>query len=143
MIDTIVLTLSENSFRVVKHDKFCPSTEGLYSPLRYYRLGGRANLPCKQNPTPAELAAGIYKPRLTATKRFNKHRNFEITLKIEFSIPKLLFGNNFDELEDTDFRLALSKLKQSLRDMGVSVSEPVLASAPTSCYTFLKEYPSD
>ncbi len=140
MIDTIVLTLNENSFKIVEHDKFSPSTEGLYSSS-YYRLGGRANLVCKQNPTSRELAAGIYKPRLTATKRFNKHRNFEITLKIEFSIPKLLFGNNFDELEDTDFPLVVSKLKQSLRDMGVQASEPVLAGAPISSIHFSKNIP--
>jgi len=141
MIDTIVLTLKQNSFQITEHEKFSPSTEGLYSPSRYYRLGGRANLLCKQNPTSAELAAGIYKPRLTATKRFNKHRNFEITLKIEFSIPKLIFGNNFDELEDTDFTLAVSKLKQRLRDMGVSVLEPVLASAPISSIHYSKNIP--
>ncbi len=141
MIDTIVLTLNENSFRIVEHDKFSPSTEGLYSASSYYRLGGRANLTCAQNPTATELRNGIYKPRLTATKRMDKHRNFEITLKIEFSIPKLLFGNNFDELEDADFPLVISKLKQKLGDMGVNVSEPVLANAPISAIHYSKNIP--
>jgi hypothetical protein len=141
MIDTIVLTIDENSFKIVEHDKFSPSTEGLYSPSGYYRLGGRANFSCIQNPTSKELRSGIYKPRLTVTKRFDKHRNFEITLKIEFSIPKLLFGNNFDELEDDDFTLVISKLKQSLRDMGVIVSEPVLMNTQVSAIHFSKNIP--
>ena len=132
MIDTIVLTLNENSFRIVEHDKFSPSTEGLYCPSGYYRLGGRANLTCVQNPTSKELVAGIYKPRLTATKRFNKHRNFEITLKIEFSIPKLLFGNNFDELEDSNFPLVVSKLNQKLKDMGVLLRATITKSVKCS-----------
>jgi len=139
MIDTIVLTLNENSFKILKHDRFSPSTDGLYST--YYRLGGRSNLICKQNPTPAELAAGIYKPRLSVTKRLNKNNRFEITLKIEFSIPKLLFGNNFDELRDADFPQVISKLRQSLYDMGVHVLEPVLVNAPVSAIHFSKNIP--
>ena len=139
MIDTVVLTLNENSFKVFEHEKFSPSTEGLYS--HYYRVGGRGNLVCKQNPTPAELAAGIYKPRLSATKRLNKYKRFEITLKIEFSVPKLLFGNNFDELRDADFPKVITKLKHSLNDMGVHVLEPVLAAAPVSAIHFSKNIP--
>lgn len=40
MIDTIALTLNEGMFTIVEHDKFSPSTRGLYSPP-YYTLGGR------------------------------------------------------------------------------------------------------
>lgn len=141
MIDTIVLTLRKDTFSILDHNRFSPSTEGLYNPSSRYRLGGRANLTCKQNPTSTELRNGNYKPRLTVTKRMNKYHQFEITLKIEFSIPKLLFGNNFDELEDTDFSLVISKLKQRLADMSVNVSGPVLADAPISAIHFSKNIP--
>jgi hypothetical protein len=141
MIDTIALTLDENSFRIVEHDRFSPSTEGLYFRSSYYRLGGRANFTCVQNPTVTELRAGKYKPRLTVTKRTGRNRQFQITLKVEFSIPKLLYGNNFDELEDDDFTLVISKLKQSLRDMGIIVSEPVLVNAQVSAIHFSKNIP--
>ncbi len=97
MIDTIVLVLNTSMFTILDHDKFSPSTKGLYSSTDgYYRLGGRSNFTCKQNPTRNELKRGVYKPRLTATKRMNRAGNFEITMKIEISIPKLLYGNNFD-----------------------------------------------
>src|SRR5258706_10923497 len=119
MIDTIVLTFKQTMFTIMKHDYFSPSTEGLYNQTGYYRLGSRSNMVCKQNPTPSELKSGIYKPRLTVTKRMNRQHEFEITMKIEFSIPKLLFGNNFDELEDSDFDKVIEILKQKLRDMGV------------------------
>jgi hypothetical protein len=141
MIDTIVLTLYENSFKIVEHDKFSPSTRVLYNLTKLNLLGGRANLTCVQNPSVTELRAGNYKPRLTATKRLDKYHNYQITLKIEFSIPKLLFGNNFDELEDADSPLVVSKLKQRLSDMGVSVSELVLANAPVSAIHFSKNIP--
>lgn len=138
MIDTIVLTLRQNMFTIMHHDYFSPSTEGLYKPSEYYRLGSRSNMVCKQNPTPSELKAGIYKPRLTITKRINKQRQFEITMKVEFSVPKLLFGNNFDELDETDFDNVIQILKQKLRDMGVMIFEHLLVVAPVSAIHYSK-----
>ena len=141
MIDTIVLMLKQNMFTIFEHQKFSPSTEGLYNASNYFRLGGRSNMTCVQNPTSSELKNGIYKPRLTVTKRINKDHNFEITLKIEFSIPKLLYGNNFDELSDTDFDHSVQLLKQKLREMGVGVFEALLINSPVSAIHFSKNIP--
>lgn len=141
MIDTIVLTLKQNMFTIIDHDKFSPSTVGLYDKENYYRLGGRSNIVCKQNPTPTELKNGIYKPRLTATKRFNKYKQYEIMMKVEFSIPKLLFGNNFDELEGTEFDKVFQLLKSKLRQMGVLVYEQWLINAPVSSIHYSKNIP--
>ena len=139
MIDTIVLTLKMGMFTILDHDNFSPSTRGLYDATAgYYRLGGRSNITCKQNPTPNELKRGIYKPRLTVTKRINREGNFEIPLKIEFSIPKLIYGNNFDELTDNDFPNVIQKLKTVLRDMGVYVLEQHLIDAPVSSVHYSK-----
>ena len=141
MIDTIVLTLKQGMFNIMRHDFFSPSTEGLYKSSDYYRLGSRSNMVCKQNPTPSELKAGIYKPRLTVTKRMNKLHQFEITMKVEFSIPKLLFGNNFDELEEADFEKVIQVLKQKLRDMGVYIFEHLIINAPVSAVHYGKNIP--
>lgn len=139
MIDTIVLTLNTGMYTIFEPDYFSPSTRGLTDPTAgYYRLGGRSNITCKQNPTPNELKQGIYKPRLTVTKRINREGNFEMPLKIEFSIPKLLYGNNFDELTDADFPVVIQKLKTVLNEMGVSVFERFLINAPVSSVHFSK-----
>jgi len=139
MIDTIVLTLKSNMFAIFEPDLFSPSTRGLTDPTAgYYRLGGRSNITCKQNPTPSELKRGIYKPRLTITKRINREGNFEMPLKIEFSIPKLLYGNNFDELTDADFAAIIQKLKVILKEMGVRVFERFLINAPVSSVHYSK-----
>jgi len=139
MIDTIVLTLKSNMFAIFEPDFFSPSTRGLTDPTAgYYRLGGRSNITCKQNPTPSELKRGIYKPRLTITKRINREGNFEMPLKIEFSIPKLLYGNNFDELTDADFAAIIQKLKVILKEMGVRVFERFLINAPVSSVHYSK-----
>jgi len=139
MIDTIVLTLKTGMYTIFEPDNFSPSTRGLTDPTAgYYRLGGRSNITCKQNPTPNELKRGIYKPRLTVTKRINRDGNFEIPLKIEFSIPKLLYGNNFDELTDTDFPAIIQKLKAVLKEMGVYLFEKNLINAPVSSVHYSK-----
>lgn len=137
-MDTIVLVLRQNMFTIMHHDYFSPSTEGLYKQSEYYRLGSRSNMVCKQNPTSSELKAGIYKPRLTVTKRINKQHQFEITMKVEFSIPKLLYGNNFDEVEDVDFNKVLQLLKEKLRNMGVLIFEQLLINAPVSAVHYSK-----
>src|SRR3989344_1018384 len=139
MIDTIVLVLRKNMFTITDHNKCSPSTEGLFNDS--YRLGGRSNMVCIQNPTPNELKQGIYKLRLTVTKRINKLHNFEIIMKIEFSIPKLLFGNNFDELEDNDFDKVIQILKNKLREMGVFILEHRLINAPVSNIHYSKNIP--
>lgn len=139
MIDTIVLTLKRNMFTILEPDRFNPSASVLLNTA--YHFGGRANTRCYQNPTPMELKRGIYKPRLTLTGRINREHNFEVTLRIELSLPKLIFGNNFDELEDNDFYDAVILLGEKLASMGIKVSECDLATAPVSGIHYPKNIP--
>lgn len=139
MIDTVVITIPENSFSIINHNKFSPSTINLFQ-ANYYRLGRRSNFSCIQNPTKGELKKGIYKPRLTVTKRMVKG-SFEIVLKIEFSTPKLLFGNNFDEIKENNFEKIIKLLHEKLKDMGVIVTENILMEAPVSSVHYSKNIP--
>lgn len=139
MIDTIVLTLTQDMFTVVEPDRFSPSARGLLD--RSYRLGGRANMRCFQNPTKRELKAKIFKPRLTLTGRINKRHNFEITLRVEISLQKLLFGDSFNELENDDIYDAVIILSQKLKGMGIKVNEPNIATAPISAIHYSKNIP--
>lgn len=139
MIDTIVLTIPETSFSIRDHDKFNPSTSNLFN-ANFYRLGSRSNFSCVQNPTKSDLKKGNYKPRLTVTKRMKKGE-FEITLRIDFSIPKLLFGNNFDEVDETDFQTVILLLHDKLINMGVFVSHDYLSRADVSAVHFCKNIP--
>ena len=120
MIDTIVLTLQQNEFVILDHNMFAPSTAGLYY-FPYYRFGKNSYISCYQNGTASELKNGIYKPRLTITRRL-KRGGFDISLRIEFSIPKLLYGNNFDEVDNKDFEDIKTRLKQTLLEMCVSTT---------------------
>lgn len=135
MVDTVVLTLTQDMFRIIDHGRFVPSTKTLFDSS--YGLGGRGHVPHKQNPTPHELKNGIYKPRLTATERINNGR-YQVMLKVEFSAPKLLFGNNFDELQEKDFDSLVSILQQKLTEMAVLVNNDSLSNALVSSIHYSK-----
>ncbi len=119
MLDTVVLLIPQEDFRVLNYEAFNPTARYLYEQP-YYRLS-KGYISCVQNPTVTELREGNYKPRLTLTKRIVMH-GYSVALKIEFSAPKLLFGNNFDELETADFEKVLIKLHQKLKEMNISVN---------------------
>ena len=123
MVDTIVLLLSPSLYEIHEPDKFTP----MGTPYRF-----------KQNPTQAELRNGIYKPRLTLEKRMGVNGCVENTLKIELSVPKLLFGNNFNELRYKDIPPVIKKLQDVLHAMGVSVSKTALADAPVLAIHYSK-----
>ena len=131
MIDTMKLTLDKNMFWIKDIDRF--QKERQSATRGYFTL--------VQNPTKSELKSGIYKPRLTITKRFNVSGRFEQTLSIELSLPKLLYGNNFDELQDSDLSLIVDKLREVLKEMGVRVFKTILKSAPISTVHYSKNVP--
>ncbi|MFH2021781.1 MAG: hypothetical protein ABIJ33_00660 [Patescibacteria group bacterium] len=139
MLDTIVLTLSSDMFRILEPDRFEPSARLITDP--YTSFGGRGYKKCQQNPTKQELRNGFYKPRLTLTNRFNHLGNRDTTLKIEFSLPKLLYGNNFDELTAVDLEKVTSKLLSRLSEMGVQVSITTILNAPVSSIHYSKNIP--
>jgi len=139
MLDTIVLTLSKNMYYISEPDRFEPSAKLILGDNT--SLGSRGYFPAKQNPSKRELQNGFYKPRLTLTNRFNHTGNREATLKIELSLPKLLFGNNFDELTLSDFDPVTTLLISRLKEMGVMVFTKVMENAPVSAIHYSKNIP--
>jgi len=131
MIDTIKLVLDKNMFWITDKTLF---EKGITNASRGYAI-------LVQNPTKSELKKGIYKPRLTVTNRFNTSGRSEKTLTVELSLPKLLYGNNFDELTNGDFKTVLTKLKTVLKDMGVKVFTSTLSTAPISAIHYSKNIP--
>ncbi|MCL2017790.1 MAG: hypothetical protein FWG80_03405 [Alphaproteobacteria bacterium] len=123
MIDTIVMSIPMGEFKIMDYDKFSPSARGLFEPP-YYRLGGRGYFECFLNPA----KGAEYAPRLTLSKRI-RSSGFSIALKIELSLPKLLFGNNFDELDDGDFDALVGKLCYKLAEVGIIITPDNLATA--------------
>lgn len=136
MLDTIALTLDQHQFEILEPDRFSPSALGLLRPP-YYPLGARGHFPCVLNPLKSDLAAGRYLPRLTLSKR-KAQAAFVLTLRIEFSAPKLIFGNNFDELRSRDFEAVLTALHRRLGELGIRVSDSMLRAARVSAVHYSK-----
>ena len=131
MLDTIKITSDKNMFWITNISLF--QKEKMNASRGFFTL--------VQNPTKNELKSGQYKPRLTLAKRFNYSGRFEPTLTIELSLPKLLFGNNFDELVLSDFNPVTILLKSRLKDMGIMVFTKVLENAPISAIHYSKNIP--
>ncbi len=140
MLDTMAIILDSRQFQITDYERFSPSAQGLYEKP-YYRLGARANFNCYQNPTKTDMNNGFYKPRLTLTKRMTRQSGFTVTLKIEFSAPKLIFGNNFDELTDNDFNEITDKLIDILSKMGVYTDYERMCEAQISAVHYSKNVP--
>jgi len=88
-----------------------------------------------RNPSKAERETGKYFPRLTGYKRqFSQEEN----VRIEFSVPKLLYLNNVDELENKDFPAVIDALQDRLKTMGVIVAKQLLEDASVSSAHFGK-----
>ena len=127
MLDTIVLLLERCMFQIVAPKKFTPSAGWVLNNTGYGH-----GLLSRQNPTKKELRQGIYKPRLTLCTKRNPFGQNKILLKIEFSAPKLLFGNNFEELQYKDRMPVIMQLVGALEQMGIITTAETIANAPVS-----------
>jgi hypothetical protein len=135
MVDTIVLTLSKHMYHISNPDLFTPSARWVL--MGHHKAHATQ---AKQNPTKKELRQGLYKPRLTISNRINALGAREVMLKIELSLPKLLLGNNFAELQYKDFTPLAHKLIAVLADMGVIITLADLAQAPVSAIHYAKNF---
>ena len=124
MIDTVCLLIPKDKMMVIKDG----SNWDLYSRTEQYKKFVR-------NPSKVEKETGKYFPRLTGYQRkFGQDAN----VRIEFSIPKLLYLNNLDEVEDKNFLEVVYKLQERLQDMGVILTKSVIENASVSSVHFSK-----
>jgi len=137
MIDTIVLTLTQDMYQITQLDAFTPSAGWILKHSSAHYSG----IQSKQNPTKKELLRGIYKPRLALAQYPTSRTTFEPMLKIELSLPKLVYGNNFDELSYKDFKQVTEKLVAVLATMGIVVARDTLAKASVAAIHYSKNIP--
>jgi hypothetical protein len=129
MLDTVILQIPIDYSAIIDHSKFKPSTKDiLNNPEGFSKY--------VNNPTKEDKEKGIYKPRLTAIKRGGK-----IDLKAEFSVPKLLFGNNLEEAEENNFDEVVNKLRDTIKEMGVILWSHQIENAEVSVFHPSKNIP--
>jgi len=125
MIDTVILTIPRDKMRFINNEGGMSAWDLQSRTPNYEKF--------VQNP-PRPLSKSVYRPRLTGIKRRTIGNNFNSFLKIEFSVPKLIYGNNFDEITDQDFDKIAEALYQRLIEMGVIISRPDLENASVSAF---------
>lgn len=113
MLDTVILTVPENSYKITNPDFFKPNAEYLYK----HGFIGKSfinNFKTKDK----------YYPRLTITPR-SKGKGWGTSkdLRIEFSVCKLVHGNNLKELSVTEDEFVYSGIYNKLSEMGVELQD--------------------
>lgn len=129
MIDTVCLLIPKDKLTVLDLTSYGVPTWNLHSKTDQYDK-------FVKNPSKRDLDSGLYFPRLTGYRR--KSYGQDANVRIEFSVPKLLYLNNLDELEDKDFSEVIETLKDRLQTMGVVVKRSVLENASVSSVHFSK-----
>lgn len=129
MIDTVCLLIPKDKMILVNlSDRGVPNWN-LHSDTDQYKK-------FVKNPSKRDLDSGLYFPRLTGYRR--KGFAQDANVRIEFSVPKLIYLNNLDELEEKDFSSVVETLQTRLRTMGVIVTQRVLQNASVSSAHFAK-----
>ncbi len=129
MIDTVILMLPREKATVISSAHGMPAWDLQSSTKAYKKF--------VKNPSKEDEASGLYFPRLTGYRRRGQN-GFESTIRIEFSAPKLLYKNNLDELEDSQFAELIDTLRGRLRDLGVLVAVNDIATAEVRAVHFSK-----
>lgn len=135
MIDTIVLILPLDEIDIKDTNIFTPYTNAnniLNNPLR----GGF--ITASFTPTKKEYQRLGYLPRLTLMRQVKRPTLSGSSLKIEFSAPKLVFGNNFLELSEAQLPMVISSLQKQLEKIGVLVSRASLLKARVTTIHYSK-----
>lgn len=148
MIDTLGIKIRYPNFKVQIPQLFTPALiikEPVPVPYNFMTISnayGRNRFKkYVQNMTASDKKNSIYKPKLTAYQRFDAGNKEIYELHIEFSDPKLLFGNSVQESGEEYLEATTTLLKRRLSLMGIEVSEEVLHKAIAIKVHFAKNIP--
>lgn len=134
MIDTVIITISKE--KILSLD----NNQGSF-PIWIMQSNGNGYTKWIKN-MPKQKDINIpYYPRLTKYITSDGGANIIEKIKIEFSVPKLIYGNNLDEVEEQDFFVVIDTLQKRLMDMGEIVERADLEYASISTVHFAKNIP--
>jgi len=96
-------------------------------------------MPFVNNPTKEEKARGEYRPRMTV-KACMAGGRLQNLLRVEFSAPKMLYGNNLQELTETDLPRLVKLLKATIKAAGVFIPIRKIRRARVSAIHYSKNF---
>ena len=119
MLDTVKLCVSYDHVQIDDFSRFNINPQ-------YIQRNGT----CYRAPTIEEANEGIPYIEIKVIPQNGEPPKKE--LRIFFSVPKLIFGNNYTECKDSDFQLVIDTLKDKLEHIWVHVSKSDLENAYVS-----------
>ncbi|MBQ3348368.1 hypothetical protein IJJ36_04050 [Candidatus Saccharibacteria bacterium] len=125
IVDTVKIRIDNPHIPPTAYDKFEPSAKDLFE---YPYATAHKHASRKLNPTKEDIHKGIYLPRATLHKAVRPN-GYVVYLEIEFSAPKIIFNNNFDELTDSDFERLCQTLSEKMTYMGLPIGADEIANA--------------
>lgn len=146
-MDTVVLKIyGPRKFQIKKKHWFCPEIASRqYHELSETEKQTKRHYLQKFALKP-EQNTNNYVPIIDIYETLDKvNKQIIYILAIQFSIPKLLFGNSLQEIAYNDFPRVLTGLQKSLEALGIIVEKDVLINARVSAVHFCKNVvlPSD
>lgn len=136
MVDTITLVLNIRGPRKPIFDKkraheWLPGIGHIIDGGRS-SLYGRGCISHYRPPSNSEKTSGEYYPEVKLLEHVQRGSSVQQELYITFSAPKLIFGNNFNELTNKYLCLVCIRLSIQLQKMGITVSPNTLRKATVS-----------
>ena len=118
-IDTVTLLLQADQFALLEPARFTPNATKILGATNY-DLGRGAYFPAKCNPFKKDNQVFGYLPYLTLYTGI-RAGGLSKGLRVQFSVPKLIRGNNFDELDEQDFDQVCQRLLDGLAHYKVRI----------------------
>jgi hypothetical protein len=139
-IDTVTLTLKNSDFAMFEPSRFTPNATRIIK-AGSEDMGKSRFMRAVCNPTKQDTATFGYLPYLTLYKAL-RAGGFVTELRIQFSAPKLMYGNNFDELCAKDFDRTCERLLDALNYYGVKVygGTQTIAAAQVAVMHYAKNF---
>lgn len=125
MLDTVILNIPRERVRDIANGNGTRPWDLQTRTRTYEKL--------TKNP-PRGLYDGIYRPRLTGIKRGVGKSRWISFVKIEFSVPKLIFNNNLEEVSEKDFPKIVDLLYDRLIEAGCIISKQDLRTATVTAF---------
>lgn len=138
MVDTVVLKISKDSFEILPSVYRCFSS---YIPSILNEKVSCARFAKAYYTPPEDLKrSGLYLPKFSVIKA-KRYGGYEIFAHIEFSAPKLLFGNNFEEFIGNELHEISKALSNHLKMMGILIHPSSIERGKVAAIHYSKNIP--
>lgn len=111
MLDTVRM--------IVPYNRICVTNPKRFGVVDLTAFEGYTEKSLNNNPTDEDIRDYGYMPRMTLVSSQHSIKNSHKNLYVECSLPKILFGNSIEELDDNDFDEVVSFLGAKMGIMGV------------------------